>query len=32
LAAADELTNPDFDDVTSSQFAVDGKIEHRAVA
>jgi hypothetical protein len=32
LAATDELTDPDFDDVTSSQLTVDGKIEHRPVA
>jgi hypothetical protein len=30
--AADEVADPDFDDVAAAQLAVDGKIKHRAVA
>jgi hypothetical protein len=32
LTAADEVSDSDLDDVTSSQLAVDCEIEHRSVA
>ncbi|MDN3593090.1 hypothetical protein [Methylobacterium adhaesivum] len=32
MPAADKLTDPQFDDVTTAQLAVDGEVEHGPVA